>query len=65
MPAEIMQAQRLRIADQQAKDAVAGGQRTDLLCEFVVNPYGNEVAEGPVASDHSQGAILCFHQVAG
>ena len=44
MLAEVMQPQRLRIPDQQAKNTVAGGERSDLVGEVLLDPHRDEVA---------------------
>lgn len=65
MLGQLGEAQRLRVADQLAEDAVSGRQRADPLTEFVVDADGEECGEPPVVTDDAQGSVLGVHQSHG
>jgi hypothetical protein len=60
-----MQPERPRVCDQEAEDAVAGRQRTDLPRQFSIDADGDEVAERVVITDHAKGAEPGVQQPAG
>jgi hypothetical protein len=60
-----MQAKRPGVGNQEAEDAVACRQWTDLTRQFAVDPDSDEVAQRVVITDDSQGAKACMQQPAG
>ena len=57
MVGQIVQAQRLRVFDQDAEDAVAAGQWADLLDGLVVDPDGDELRQRIAFADHAERAV--------
>jgi hypothetical protein len=62
---KIMQSQRFGIPDQQAKDAMACGERTDPAGEVILDSYRDEMTEALVTADDSQRSVIGFQEVAG
>jgi len=60
-----MQPERPRVCDQEAEDAVAGRQRTDLTRQLAIDADTDEVAERVVITDDAKGAEPGVQQPAG
>ena len=65
MTGQVGQADRDRIADQQAKDPAAAGQLADLRHQVVGDAGVHEFLELPVPSDHAECGVAGTEQIPG
>jgi hypothetical protein len=60
-----MKSKGLGVTDQKAENAVTRRKRADPAVEVLINANGNEMAQGPVTPNDSQGTVLSFNKMAG
>ncbi len=65
MAAQVMKAERAGIGNQQAQDPVPGRKGSDPVGQFFVDADSDEVAEGLVIADDTQGPKAGPEQAAG